>query len=154
MSQNYKIITSEAEMRRWAAQIGARLRGGECIELVGDVGAGKTTFVKGLARGLDITDDIQSPSFTVSRVYEARDGLLLDHYDFYRLPDAGVLEHEFAESVADSKVITVVEWADIVHDILPKERLRLIIKPTAEDEDERRVTLRGDEIFVKELLAV
>ena len=136
-------------MRSWAAQIGARLKGGECLELVGDLGAGKTTFVKGMASGLAITDDVQSPTFTLSRVYEARDGLRLDHYDFYRLPDAGILEYEFAESAADPKVITVVEWADVIHDILPAHRLTLTI--TAVDENSRRVVMEGDETMLKEL---
>lgn len=119
-------------MRALAAGVGARLKGGECIELIGDVGAGKTTFVKGLAEGLEIDDDVQSPSFTVSRVYAARGGLRLDHYDFYRLPDAGILEYEFAESVSDSQVITVVEWAEVVHDILPEQRITITIKVTGE----------------------
>jgi tRNA threonylcarbamoyladenosine biosynthesis protein TsaE len=135
-------VKNEADMKAFGAKLGAKLRGGEVIELIGDVGAGKTTFVKGLARGLRIDEDVQSPSFTLSRVYDARDGLRLDHYDFYRLPDAGILEYEFAESVDDPKVITIVEWADVVHDVLPKNRLTLNIKPTSETG--RAITVHGN----------
>ena len=110
-------------MRCLGAEIGATLKGGEVFELIGDVGAGKTTFVKGLARGLKITDDVQSPSFTINRNYAGRDGLVLNHYDFYRLTDAGIMAMEIAESLTLPKNITVVEWGESVRDILPPERI-------------------------------
>jgi tRNA threonylcarbamoyladenosine biosynthesis protein TsaE len=61
------IIKDDQSMRALGARIGALLRGGEVFELVGDVGAGKTTLVKGLAAGLGVDDDVQSPSFTINR---------------------------------------------------------------------------------------
>ena len=142
-------IASDQEMKQFGARIGALLRGGEMIELVGDVGAGKTTFVKGLAQGLEIDEDIQSPSFTINRTYDARDGLQLSHYDFYRLNDPGILAAELDESIHDPTVVTVVEWADIAADVLPKGRLTLQIIPTSETA--REVTIiptgkRADEI--------
>ena len=78
------IINTTDEMEMLGQQIGQRLRGGEIIELVGDVGAGKTTFTRGLAKGLAIHDNITSPSFTINCNYTGRDGLTLRHYDFYR----------------------------------------------------------------------
>ena len=66
-------IHDETEMKALGRTIGQALAGGEVIELVGDVGAGKTTLTKGLAEGLVITEPIQSPTFTISRVYDARD---------------------------------------------------------------------------------
>ena len=104
------------------------------IELIGDVGAGKTTFTKGLGEGLKVDEDIQSPSFTISREYEARDGLELHHYDFYRLNDPGVVKYELAESVANSKAITVVEWGETARDVLPDERVTLSFRYTADGE--------------------
>src|SRR5665647_571424 len=94
-------VTSEQEMRTLGEKLGLLLKGGEVIELVGDVGAGKTTFVKGLAHGLAIDEDVQSPSFTISRVYDARDDLQLAHYDFYRLNDAGIMANELTETTQD-----------------------------------------------------
>lgn len=123
-------VTNETEMMMIGRRLGERFRGGEVIELVGDVGAGKTTLVKGIGLGLGIEDDVQSPSFTISRVYVARDGLELHHYDFYRLHDAGVMQYELAESIGESKVITVVEWADTVQEVLPSERCQVYIRYT------------------------
>jgi len=119
---NMKIISDE-EMKQLGADFGAKLKGGEVIELIGDVGAGKTTFVKGLAQGLEIDDDVQSPSFTISRNYAARGGLTLNHYDFYRLADAGIMSMEIAESLQNPKNITVVEWGESVRNVLPDERI-------------------------------
>ncbi|MBI3889583.1 tRNA (adenosine(37)-N6)-threonylcarbamoyltransferase complex ATPase subunit type 1 TsaE [Candidatus Saccharibacteria bacterium] len=137
-------ISSEQTMKAFGQHIGSLLHGGEVIELVGDVGAGKTTFVKGLALGLDIDEDIQSPSFTISRTYDARDDLRLVHYDFYRLDDAGIMKAELQESVNDTGVVTVIEWADIASDVLPNSRLTLQIIPTSETEREVTVSPVGD----------
>jgi tRNA threonylcarbamoyladenosine biosynthesis protein TsaE len=137
-------ISSEQEMMTFGAQIGALLQGGEVVELIGDVGAGKTTFVKGLARGLDIDEDIQSPSFTISRTYEARDHLRLSHYDFYRLDDAGIMNAELYESISDDRTITIIEWADIAYDVLPDNRLTLQIIPTSETGREVTISPRGE----------
>lgn len=126
-------VNNESAMKEFGARLGALLRGGETIELVGDVGAGKTTLVKGLAIGLTIDDDVQSPSFTISRVYDARDDLHLAHYDFYRLNDAGIMAAELAETTADDKTTTVIEWAQIVDGVLPADRLTISIVPVSED---------------------
>ena len=136
-------VNSEQETRTLGEKIGRLLTGGEVIELVGDVGAGKTTFVKGLALGLLIDEDVQSPSFTISRVYEARDDLQLAHYDFYRLNDAGIMADELTETTQDPLTVTVIEWADIVEGVLPAGRLRIsFVAPT---ESSRMLTLSGNE---------
>lgn len=132
-------VHSEDETKQLAEKIGASLKGGEVFELVGDVGAGKTTFVKGLAKGLKVDDDVQSPSFTISRVYEARDGLELAHYDFYRLTDPGIMANELNEMVHDSSVVTVIEWADIVEGVLPENHFT--IRFESPSETTRTITL-------------
>lgn len=142
-------VKNEQETRRLAEKLGSFLKGGEVIELVGDVGAGKTTFVKGLARGLHIDEDVQSPSFTISRLYEARDDLRLAHYDFYRLADAGIMNDELAETIRDPRVVTVIEWADIVEGVLPKTRLTIVFEtPT---ETSRKLTFSGQPELVGKL---
>ena len=113
-------VASELETKELGKKIAEDLKGGEVFQLVGDVGAGKTTFVKGLAAGLGVDDDVQSPSFTISRMYDARDGLQLAHYDFYRLNDPGIMANELEEMMNDSTTITVIEWADIVEGVLPE----------------------------------
>jgi len=124
---------SEDEMKELGKQLGSFLIGGEVIELIGDVGAGKTTLAKGIAVGLGIDEYVQSPSFTISRVYNARDGLKLAHYDFYRLNDAGLMADELSEVMADNGVITVIEWADVVSGVLPDDRLSVAINTLGEE---------------------
>ncbi len=135
------IIPDEAAMKVYGEKLGRLLKGGEVIELVGDVGAGKTTLVKGLARGLGVDEDVQSPSFTISRVYDGRDGLRLTHYDFYRLTDAGIMAQELAEAVTDPKGIVVIEWAGVVEGVLPASHLTIHI--TSPSDTTREVTMEG-----------
>ncbi len=141
-------VKSEAETRQLGERIGAQLKGGEVFQLVGDVGAGKTTFVKGLAKGLAVEDDVQSPSFTISRVYDGRDELQLVHYDFYRLTDPGIMANEAAETMNDPLAVTVIEWADIVEGVLPEKHFTLTF--TASSETTRSIDLPdalGDKIL-------
>jgi tRNA threonylcarbamoyladenosine biosynthesis protein TsaE len=122
-----------------AEAIGRVLRGREVIELISDIGGGKTTFVKGLARGLDVHDTVQSPTFTISRIYNARDDLELHHFDFYRLNEAGIVADELAESLHQPNVIVAVEWGEIVHDVLPAERITIHL--TSLGDTERKITI-------------
>lgn len=116
--------------------MGARLKGGEFIELVGDLGAGKTAFVRGLVKGIKSKDLVQSPTFTIERIYSARDGLTIHHFDFYRLADAEVIKQELAEVLANPKAVVAAEWSDVIAGSLPANRLRITIQP-AEAEDQR-----------------
>jgi tRNA threonylcarbamoyladenosine biosynthesis protein TsaE len=124
-------IQNEIKMEAYGARLGGFLVGGEVIELVGDIGAGKTRLTKGIATGLGVSDDVQSPSFTISRVYSTPSDLHLAHYDFYRLYDAGIMTNELQEAIHDPKVITVIEWAKIVSGVLPADRLTIsVTSPT------------------------
>lgn len=107
-----------------AAALGSKLRGGEVIELVSDLGGGKTTFVKGLAQGLGSAEVVTSPSFTVSNQYKG-DDFTLYHFDFYRLQEPGLMRNELAEVIADSQSIVAIEWGEIMYDVLPTERLTI-----------------------------
>lgn len=135
-------VKSEKETRDIGRQIGARLKGGEVIQLVGDVGAGKTTFVKGLAVGLGVDEDVQSPSFTISRVYDGRDDIQLVHYDFYRLSEAGIMADEVSEMVEDPSTVTVIEWADVVEGVLPDKHYTITFEATSEND--RAINLPAD----------
>lgn len=125
-------IESADEMQEFAEKIGKSLAGGEIFELVGDVGAGKTTFVRGLAKGMGITEQVQSPSFTINRVYDMDDDMRMVHYDFYRLQDPGIMADELSEMLSDAKTVVVIEWADSVADILPTDRVTIRIVPEGE----------------------
>lgn len=126
-------IESEAAMKVFGTRLGESFVGGEVIELIGDVGAGKTTLTKGIAEGMGITETVQSPSFTISRVYDdTSTGLRLAHYDFYRLHDAGIMAEELRETAHDTQVVTIIEWADIVAGVLPEDRLTVRITAVSE----------------------
>ena len=90
------------------------------------------SLVKGVAHGLAITDDIQSPTFTISRLYHGRDDIQLAHYDFYRLGDAGVMQLELAEAIAEPRTVTIIEWAQAVADVVPPDHLTIIITAQSE----------------------
>jgi tRNA threonylcarbamoyladenosine biosynthesis protein TsaE len=107
--------TSSGNTEAVGQKFGRNLRGGEVIELVSDLGGGKTTFVRGLARGAGSKDDVASPTFTISRVYNAP-ALTIYHFDFYRLNDPGIMKYEIAELATDPQNVIVVEWANIIKD--------------------------------------
>lgn len=118
-----------------AGRIGRQLKGGEVIELISDLGGGKTAFVRGLAAGMGSKDRVSSPSFTLSNQYEAR-GMTLFHFDFYRLGNPGIVGQELAEILEDPKAAVAIEWAGLVDNVLPAERLSVTITSTGEEERE------------------
>lgn len=121
------IVTNSAEeTEHFAAQLGGLLTGGECVELVADLGGGKTTFTRGLVRGAGSHDIVASPTYTISKMYQTPQ-FAVHHFDFYRLPEAGLMQYELADVMHDPQVVLVVEWGDVVADILPAERLRIVI---------------------------
>ena len=117
-----------ADTLNLGARLGSLCRGGECFELVSDLGGGKTAFVRGLAIGIGADDDVSSPSFTINNSYQGS-SLILEHFDFYRLSDAGIVAAEMAEDLSDSSVVVAVEWGEIVHDVLPIDRVTVGIAP-------------------------
>ncbi len=137
-------VKNEDETKSLGYSIGLVLRGGEVIEMIGDVGTGKTTLVKGIAVGLGIDEYIQSPSFTINRVYEGRDDIKLSHYDFYRLENAGIMADEIGEEITDSNIVTIIEWAGVVEGVLPVDRLSILITSPSETARKFEITSGGD----------
>jgi len=136
-----EIVTrSSNETESIGEHIGRALHGGEIIELSSDLGGGKTTLVRGLARGAGSSDVVSSPTFTISKVYVAA-CLEIHHFDFYRLGEAGIMQQELAELVGDPTLVLVIEWSDIIQDVLPAQRAILRIERLAEGEDARKLIL-------------
>ena len=130
--------TSSADTERLGELLGSRLKGGEVIELRSDLGGGKTTFVRGLVKGAGSQDRVSSPTFTLNRIYKTKN-FEINHFDFYRLDDPGILKDQLAETVQADNVV-VVEWGGIVKTALPDKRLTIEFKPTANSPDEREIT--------------
>ncbi|AQY51802.1 hypothetical protein PWEIH_05269 [Listeria weihenstephanensis FSL R9-0317] len=128
----YKIeTTNESVTRELAKKLGTKLEAGDVILLEGDLGAGKTTFTKGLAEGLDIPQMVKSPTFTIVREY-TKGRLPLYHMDVYRLEntedDLGLDEYFLGDGVS------VVEWAHFIEQDLPTEFIRITLKHVSENE--------------------
>ena len=129
--------------------MGQNLRGGEVIELVSDIGGGKTTFVRGLAKGMGSADRVSSPSFTLTNQYRS-EKLTMQHFDFYRLAEPGIMRQELAEYIEDAATVTVVEWADIVADVLPVDRVSITIAAVSDTGRKYRVTYSNSTKYVVE----
>lgn len=121
-----------------AAKLAAQLRGGEIIELVGDLGSGKTTFTRGFVRGAGSNDRVSSPTFTVSNVYKAAE-FEIHHYDFYRLNDFEIIRNELREVAESSDNIVIMEWAQPMLESV--ERDHLTVKLIADNENTRKITI-------------
>lgn len=125
------------DTRNIGAALAPLLEGGDAVLLEGDLGAGKTALVQGIARGLGVDEPVVSPTFMIVRPYEGR--LPLAHVDVYRLDGLGDLYDIGFEEVLDPGVVTVVEWGDRVAAALPPDRLEVTIEP-GDTADERRMT--------------
>ncbi|MDX8367926.1 tRNA (adenosine(37)-N6)-threonylcarbamoyltransferase complex ATPase subunit type 1 TsaE [Cytobacillus sp. IB215665] len=127
--KTYEIITDSAEQTmKIAHELANYLQQGDVIVLEGDLGAGKTTFTKGLAKGLGITRNVNSPTFTIIKEYQGK--VPLYHMDVYRLEN-GYEDLGFQEYF-EGNGVTVVEWAHLIADQLPVERLVVRINHMSE----------------------
>lgn len=133
------IIKSEQEMLKAGENFAKRIIPPAVIELIGDVGAGKTTFTRGIATGLNITESVTSPSFTISKTYALPKRGCLIHYDFYRLKDPGIMLEDISENLKNPHNIIIVEWGESVANILPANRT--IIKIKYKDDNSREITI-------------
>ncbi len=123
------IAKSQAETEKIAKELVQKLRGGEVLALVGNLGAGKTVFVKGLAKALGIEDNITSPTFVLMKIYQSQHKKIkrLVHVDCYRLEKTEDLtEIGLADYLNDPENIVVIEWADRVVN-LPKDAININI---------------------------
>lgn len=119
------VAATPDEMVRLGQRMGALLAAGDLVLLYGDLGAGKTTLVKGIALGLGVADQVASPTFALIHLHRGR--IALCHVDLYRLDSADQLEPLGLEECLEGDAVTVVEWPEIVSDWLPPCRLEVRI---------------------------
>ena len=112
-----------------ASRIAPLLRRGDCVLLVGEMGAGKTAFTKALAAALGVTEVVTSPTFTLLHTYLG-ERLTIHHLDVYRLERTGELDDLGLRELLDDAVV-VVEWGDAVRDVLPEDRLEVGLSSAA-----------------------
>lgn len=127
-------------------KIGSHAKAGEVYTLVGDLGVGKTVFTQGLAKGLGIEEPISSPTFTIVQVYD--DGRLpFYHFDVYRIGDIEEMDEIGFEDYVYGDGVSLIEWANLIDEILPANRTEIMIEKDLEQGfDFRRITVekRGE----------
>lgn len=129
------IIRDETETKKFATDVAQTLKKGDVIALVGDLGTGKTTLSKYIAEALEITETITSPTFTIVQEYHSG-RLPLYHFDVYRVDDIEEMYRIGYEEYFYGEGVCIVEWADIVEEIIPEDA-KVIFIEYGEDEGER-----------------
>ena len=133
---------SPEETFTFARQLGEQARPGTVYTLTGDLGVGKTVFAQGLARGLEIEEAINSPTFTIVQVYD-EGRLPFYHFDVYRIGDIEEMDEIGYEDYFYGDGVCLIEWAELIGELLPKTRMELVIeKDLAKGFDYRRITLQ------------
>lgn len=126
-------------------KIGESAKPGQVYCLIGDLGVGKTVFTQGLAAGLGIEEPVNSPTFTILQMYE-QGRLPFYHFDVYRIADVEEMEEIGYEDCFYSEGVCLVEWADLVREILPAKRIVVKIEKDPEKGfDYRRITVTDQE---------
>jgi tRNA threonylcarbamoyladenosine biosynthesis protein TsaE len=137
--------TKVEETLYFGVKIGKNLKGGEVIELSSDLGGGKTTLTRGILSGLGSNDHVSSPTFKICNNYSTSKGISVFHYDFYRISDPGLIQHEISEVLDDEKAIIIVEWAKIINNVLPEDKIEIDIINLGENS--RKITLMFSDKF-------
>ena len=124
-------------------KIGQMAKPGMVISLTGDLGVGKTVFTQGLAKGLGIEEPVNSPTFTIVQIYE-EGRLPLYHFDVYRIGDIEEMDEIGYEDYFYGEGVCLIEWADLIKEILPEQMCRVTIEKDLEKGfDYRKITLEG-----------
>ncbi len=129
------------ETFRLGEELGRKAVPGQVFTLTGDLGVGKTVFTQGLAKGLGIEEPVNSPTFTIVQVYE--DGRLpFYHFDVYRIGDVEEMDEVGFEDYVMGDGVSLIEWADLIEEILPEKRTRILIEKDLEQGfDYRKITV-------------
>ena len=138
MTTETKLLHSEQEVVEYGIRLGRKAHPGQVIALTGDLGAGKTTLTKAIARGLGISETVTSPTFTIVKEY--RSGRLpLFHFDVYRIGDVEEMYELGYEEYFFGDGVCVIEWADLIEELIPEDALRISIA-YGQNEEERIYT--------------
>ncbi len=132
---------SPEETFRLGQKLGEQARPGELYTLTGDLGTGKTVLTQGIARGLGVEEPVCSPTFTIVQIYE-EGRMPFYHFDVYRIGDVEEMEEIGYEDYFYGQGLTIVEWAELIREILPKNHKEIRIEKDPEKGfDYRRITI-------------
>ena len=136
------VSKSPEQTRRIGIRLGAALQQGDLICLQGDLGAGKTTLVQGMAQGLGALDSVSSPTFVLVNAYRRADEAQFFHMDAYRVESAPEGEELDLDSMLDAGPL-LIEWAERIEKILPRECLWVTLEHVSEEHRQMRFVARG-----------
>lgn len=148
------IIETNSEQETFALgeRIGRKVLPGTVITLQGDLGVGKTILTKGVAKGLDILEPVTSPTFTIVQIYE-EGRLPFYHFDVYRIGDIEEMEEIGYEDCFYGEGVSLVEWANLIEELIPAEAVRITIEKDLEKGfDYRRITIEGELPLEKDII--
>ena len=132
---------SPEETFRTGKELGEKAVPGQVFTLTGDLGVGKTVFTQGLARGLGIEEPVNSPTFTIVQVYDGG-RLPFYHFDVYRIGDVEEMDEVGFEDYVMGDGVSLIEWANLIEEILPEKRTDILIEKDLERGfDYRRITI-------------
>ncbi len=132
---------TERETYELGVEMGERATAGQVYTLIGDLGVGKTVFTKGLAAGLGVTEPVSSPTFTIVQIYE-EGRLPFYHFDVYRIGDAEEMDEIGYEDYIYGGGVSLIEWADLIREILPEHFTEIKIEKNLENGfDYRRISI-------------
>ena len=135
------LLRGEGETRAFGRHLGGLLKPGDCVALMGELGAGKTTLVSGILETIHPGARVRSPTYVLAEVYGANPAVV--HADLHRVESAGEARSLALEEIAGPDAITLVEWADRAPEALPEERLELTLRYVPEGGRELRIQPRG-----------
>ena len=136
---------SAMETYQLGVELGKKAQKGQVYTMVGDLGVGKTVFTQGLAEGLGITEPISSPTFTIVQEYD-EGRLPFYHFDVYRIGDISEMDEIGFEDYVYGEGVSLIEWANLIEEILPKNRVDITIeKDLTQGFDYRKITIEGSE---------
>ena len=132
---------SPEETFRVGKELGEKAYAGQVFTLTGDLGVGKTVFTQGLAKGLGIEEPVNSPTFTIVQEYDGG-RLPFYHFDVYRIGDVEEMEEVGFDDYVMGEGVSLIEWADLIREILPEKRTEILIEKDLERGfDYRRITV-------------
>lgn len=132
---------SAEETYKLGVELGKKAAKGQIYTMVGDLGVGKTVFTQGMADGLEIQEPISSPTFTIVQVYD-EGRLPFYHFDVYRIGDISEMDEIGFEDYVYGEGVSLIEWANLIEEILPEERVEITIEKDLEKGfDYRKITI-------------
>lgn len=133
--------SSADETERLGAELASRLSGGDVVLVSGELGAGKTTFVRGACRGLGVEGPVVSPTFTIGRRYEGAGHVAVSHLDLYRVSDLSAEDPALLDDYLTPDAVSFIEWPGVAADVMPQPAARVTIRHAGGESREIEIDL-------------